>query len=103
SDDVECRVYVLYVGASDAEISRIEVDRQVREILTVVRQADAAVRPVTHGERACHAVARQAKAQPQLRGKVPARRAQGIRLGFSRHPEAEESLDRAALEQLPPA
>jgi hypothetical protein len=53
---------------------------------------------MAHGQLAHDPVAGQAKAQSELRSKVPARITQLVRLGLSGESESEESLNRTAVE-----
>lgn len=47
-----------------------QLHRQGHKVLTVIRQADAAIRPTSERKFADHAIARQWKAHPELRRKV---------------------------------
>src|SRR4051794_37021358 len=59
---------------------RIEDERQRGKILPVVGQLDASVGQRAQGDLDRRSVARQAHVHSQLRGKIPARRTQYIRL-----------------------
>ena len=67
----------------------------------MIRQPNAAIRPVPECQLAEHAIAWQRKAQPELRGEIQTRDAELVRFGLRRDSEAEESPNRASREYLP--
>src|SRR3984893_17377496 len=91
------------VCVTDAKQSRIQPDRQRRKVLTVVRQADGTVRPMTYRHLTYCAGAEQGEPQPELRSKVPRRDTQSVRAGFCRQSESDKSLYRTSFEHLPAA
>src|SRR6202008_2336747 len=70
--EIEGRIDRVMVLFAEAKQAGIEPNRESGEVLTMIRQPNPAVGPMSHRQLTDHAVTGKAKAQSQLRSEVPA-------------------------------